>query len=168
MFSKSFLNSEEVEHFEMREGGAHLSLSPTPTQIFQNALCIVHWHNQTSLQSSQCQVCLQSIYDNATVGSCSGGPASWCFSDSSWVIWGHTMCALMSLLPPVMSLMIFLTSTCGGGLCPSQFLLVEGWGLLPKILIYRCFAPSEFPHLYHWSLYSYVSAREVFETTHTL
>ena len=25
------------------------------------------------------------------------------------------MCALMSLMPPVMSLMIFLTPTCGGG-----------------------------------------------------
>ena len=152
-------------------GGAHLSLSPTPTQIFQNALCIVHWHNQTSLQSSQCQVCLQSIYDNATVGSCSGCPASWCFLGSSWVIWGHTMCALMSLMPLVMSLMIFLTPTCGGRggeTVPQAIFVLEGWGLLPKTLIYRCFAPSEFPHLYHWSLYSYASAREVFETTHTL
>ena len=37
-----------------RGGGAHLSLSHahTLTQIFQNALCIVPWHKQTSLQSS--------------------------------------------------------------------------------------------------------------------
>ena len=38
------------------EGGGHLPLSHmhTPTQIFQNALCIVLWHRQ----SSQCLVCL--------------------------------------------------------------------------------------------------------------
>ena len=37
-------------------GGGHLPLSHmhTPTQIFQNALCIVLWHRQ----SSQCLVCL--------------------------------------------------------------------------------------------------------------
>ena len=43
------------------------------------------------LQSSQCQVCLQSICDNATVGSCCSCPASWCFLGSSWAIWGHTI-----------------------------------------------------------------------------
>ena len=38
---------------------AHLPLShtQTTTQIFQNAPCVVHWHTQTSLQSSQCLVC---------------------------------------------------------------------------------------------------------------
>ena len=37
----------------------HPSLSHvrTITQIVQNALCIFHWHKQTSLQSSQCLVC---------------------------------------------------------------------------------------------------------------
>ena len=30
-----------------------LSLVRTVTQIFQNALCVFHWHKQTSLQSSQ-------------------------------------------------------------------------------------------------------------------
>ena len=39
------------------------------------------------------------------------------------------MCALMSLLPPVMSLMIFLTPTCGGGTVP-QSIFVSG-GLRP-------------------------------------
>ena len=40
-------------------GGGHLSRSHahTPTQIFQNALCVVRWHKQTSLQSLQCLVC---------------------------------------------------------------------------------------------------------------
>ena len=33
-----------------------LSLVRTVTQIFQNALCVFHWHKQTSLQSSQCLV----------------------------------------------------------------------------------------------------------------
>ena len=56
-----------MEHkwiFQMRQsvlkygggGGGHLPLSHmhTPTQIFQDALCIVLWHKQ----SSQCLVCL--------------------------------------------------------------------------------------------------------------
>ena len=60
--------------------GAHLPLSHahTPSQIFQNTLCIICWHKQ----SSQCLVCPLSICDNASVGSCSGGPASLCFLGS--------------------------------------------------------------------------------------
>ena len=48
---------DAAECFEMwRGGGGHLPLSHmhTPTQIFQNALCIILWHKQ----SSQCLVCL--------------------------------------------------------------------------------------------------------------
>ena len=64
--------------------GAHLPLSHThtPSQIFQNTLCIICWHKQ----SSQCLVCLLSICDNASVGSCSGGPASLCFLGSPVVL----------------------------------------------------------------------------------
>ena len=36
------------------------------------------------------------------------------------------MCALMSLMPPVMSLMIFLTPTCGGGTVPQAIFVFEG------------------------------------------
>ena len=73
----------------MKRGEAHFSLSHayTPTQIFQSVLCVVRWHKQTSLQSSQCQVCPQSICVNASVGSCSGGTASWCFT----CIWRRTL-----------------------------------------------------------------------------
>ena len=41
---------EAAENFET-QGGAHLPLSNmhTPAQIFQNALCIVHWHKQLNL-----------------------------------------------------------------------------------------------------------------------
>lgn len=46
---------EAEESVKTWEGtGAHLS--PIPTQIFQNGLCIDRWHKQTSLQSSQCLV----------------------------------------------------------------------------------------------------------------
>ena len=40
---------EAAENFETR--GAHLPLSNmhTPAQIFQSALCIVHWHKQLNL-----------------------------------------------------------------------------------------------------------------------
>ena len=64
--------------------GAHLPLSHThtPSQIFQNTLCIICWHKQ----SSQCLVCPLSICDNASVGSCSGGPASLCFLGSPVVL----------------------------------------------------------------------------------
>ena len=36
--------------------GTHLSLidAHNPTQISQNALCVVRWQKQTSLRSSQC------------------------------------------------------------------------------------------------------------------
>ena len=39
--------------------GAHLWLSytQTPTQIFQNVLCVICWHKQMFLQSSQCLLC---------------------------------------------------------------------------------------------------------------
>ena len=64
--------------------GAHLPLSHThtPSQIFQNTLCIICWHKQ----SSQCLVCPLSICDNASVSSCSGGPASLCFLGSPVVL----------------------------------------------------------------------------------
>ena len=64
--------------------GAHLPLSHThtPSQIFQNTLCIICWHKQ----SSQCLVCPLLICDNASVGSCSGGPASLCFLGSPVVL----------------------------------------------------------------------------------
>ena len=80
------------------------------------------------------------------------------------------MCTLMSPMPTVMSLVIFLAPKCrgGGGTVPQPIFYLEGYRLLPKILIYSCFPPSEFPHLHHWSLYSYVSTREVFESTRTL
>ena len=96
--------SEATECFESW-GGAVLPLSHvhTPTQIFQNALCIVHWRKQTSLQPSQCIVCQLSICGNASVGSCSGSPASWCFLGSSWVVWGQKMCSLKSLMSLVLS-----------------------------------------------------------------
>ena len=50
--------SEVAECFETW-GGAFLPLSHvrTPTQIFQNALCVVRWRKQTSLQPSQCTMC---------------------------------------------------------------------------------------------------------------
>ena len=43
-----------AEHSETW-GEAYISLSHahTPTQISQNALCVVRWHKQTSLHSSQ-------------------------------------------------------------------------------------------------------------------
>jgi len=71
--------------------GAHLLLSHThtPSQIFQNTLCIVRWHKQ----SSQYLVCPLLICDNESVGICSGGPPSLCFLSSSWVVWGQKMCA---------------------------------------------------------------------------
>ena len=64
--------------------GAHLPLSHThtPSQIFQNTLCLICWHKQ----SSQCLVCPLSICDNASVGSSSGGPASLCFLGSPVVL----------------------------------------------------------------------------------
>ena len=63
---------------------AHLPLSHThtPSQIFQNTLCIICWHKQ----SSQRLVCPLSICDNASVASCSGGPASLCFLGSPVVL----------------------------------------------------------------------------------
>ena len=130
-FQRPLSTQRQWSILKCRGGGgrAYLSLSNahTPSQISQNALCIICWHKQTSLQSSQCQVCLQSICDNATVGSCCGCPASWCFLGSSWVFWGHTMCALMSLMPLVMSLMIFLTPTNGGGeTVPQVIFVLEG------------------------------------------
>ena len=63
-------------------GADHPSLSHvhTPTQIFQNALCVVLSHKQTSLQSWQCLVCPQSVFvTKDQKGSCSEGPTSWCF-----------------------------------------------------------------------------------------
>ena len=94
-FQRPLSTQRQWSILKCRRGGgrAHLSLSHahTPSQISQNALCIICWHKQTSLQSSQCQVCLQSICDNPTVGSCCSCPASWCFLGSSWVIWGHTI-----------------------------------------------------------------------------
>ena len=42
------------------------------------------------------QVCTWSICDNASVGSCSGGPASWCFLGSSWVPSEGRKCAFCS------------------------------------------------------------------------
>ena len=61
-----------------------LSQTHTPTQIFQNTLCIV---------------CSQRLE-----GSSSGGPlASLCFLGSSWVVWGQKMCALKSSMSPVLS-----------------------------------------------------------------
>ena len=49
------------------------------------------------------------------------------------------MCALMSLMPPVMSLMIFLTPTCGGGgggggRGPRQFLFWRDRASSPRYL----------------------------------
>ena len=94
-FQRPLSTQKQWSILKCRRGGgrAHLSLSHvhTPSQISQNALCIICWHKQTSLQSSQCQVCLQSICDNATVGSCCSCPASWCFLGSSWVICEHTI-----------------------------------------------------------------------------
>ena len=40
-----------------------------------------------------------------------------CFLGSSWVVWGHKMCALMSPMPQVMSLALFSVPKCGE-LCP--------------------------------------------------
>ena len=54
----------------MGRGYLPLSHTDTPTKIFQNDLCVVRWHKQTSLQSSRCLVCRLSIFDNALVGSC--------------------------------------------------------------------------------------------------
>ena len=66
-------STEVAERFEM--SGAHLSLSHahTPSQIFQNTLCVVGWHKQT-LQP--CLVCPLLICDNTgtSIGSCSGSP----------------------------------------------------------------------------------------------
>ena len=47
------LVSEAAERLNRGGWGAHLSPSHahTPTQIFQNALCVVRLHKQTSLQS---------------------------------------------------------------------------------------------------------------------
>ena len=119
-------------------GGEGPSLTqPYPYSNFPKCPLHCSLAKHTTLQSSQCQVCLQSICDNATVGSCCGCPASWCFLGSSWVIWGHTMCVLMSLLPPVMSLMIFLTPICGcwgGGTLPRQFLFWRAKASYPRYL----------------------------------
>ena len=73
------------------------------------------------------------------------------------------MCSDVAVAAGNVAYDIFDTNMWGGTVPQSIFVRLR-----PPALIYRCFAPSEFPHLYHWSLYSYVSAREVFETTHTL
>ena len=56
------------------------------------------------------------------------------------------MCALMSLMPPVMSLMIFLTPTCGGGgrLCPRQFLFWRDRASCPRYLSMSVLHPQNF------------------------
>ena len=125
-------------------GGAVLPLSHvhTPTQIFQNALCIVRWRKQTSLQPSQCIVCQLSICGNASVGSCSGSPAPWCFLGSSWVVWGPKMCSLKSPMSLVLSntsvkalpVQIFVWGWGRGGFgspCPPAPPPMHGYVLLP-------------------------------------
>ena len=135
----------------MREGGGEglIPHSAIPLLKFSKMPFVLFFGtSKPLLQSSECQVCLQSICDNATVGSCSGGPASWCFLGSSWVIYGHTMCILMLLMPPVMSLMIFLTPTCGweggGGLCPRQFLFWRAKASCPIYLSIGVLHPQNF------------------------
>ena len=92
-----------------------LSHTHSPTQIFQNALCVVCWHKQMSVQSSQStsspgfspkrgkevdftvsSMSVINLWPCISMGSCSGGPALWCFLGSSWVVWGQKMCALKS------------------------------------------------------------------------
>ena len=92
-----------------------LSHTHSPTQIFQNALCVVRWYKQMSLQSSQStwspgfspkpgkeadftvsSLSVINLWPCISVGSCSGGLALWCFLGSSWVVWGQKMCALKS------------------------------------------------------------------------
>ena len=63
---------------------AHLPLSHahTPTQILQNALRVVRWRKQTSLQSSQCLVWPYFDLSQCISRQFLGGPDSWCFLGS--------------------------------------------------------------------------------------
>ena len=88
--------SEAAECFEM--WGSCSSAQPCAYPYTNFPKCPL-----TSLQPSQCIVCQLSICGNASVGSCSGSPASWCFLGSSWVVWGQKMCSLKSLMSLVLS-----------------------------------------------------------------
>ena len=108
--------------------GAHLPLSHThtPSQIFQNTLCIICWHKQ----SSQCLVCPLSICDNASVGSCSGGPASLCFLGSPVVLElseGRKYALMSQVLSNTSVKVFFGTKT---SLCPPNF-FGGGRGYIP-------------------------------------
>ena len=50
---QSGTDTEAAERFETRGAYLPLSHTHTPTQIFQNALCVVRWHRQFS----QCPLC---------------------------------------------------------------------------------------------------------------
>ena len=107
--------------------GAHLPLSHThtPSQIFQNTLCIICWHKQ----SSQCLVCPLSICDNASVGSCSGGPASLCFLGSPVVLElseGRKYALMSQVLSNTSAKVFFGTKT---SLRPPNFFFLGGGGL---------------------------------------
>ena len=107
--------------------GAHLPLSHThtPSQIFQNTLCIICWHKQ----SSQCLVCPLSICDNASVGSCSGGPASLCFLGSPVVLElseGRKYALMSQVLSNTSVKVFFGTKT---SLRPPNFFFFGGGGL---------------------------------------
>ena len=109
--------------------GAHLPLSHThtPSQIFQNTLCIICWHKQ----SSQCLVCPLSICDNASVGSCSGGPASLCFLGSPVVLElseGRKYALMSQVLSNTSVKVFFGTKT---SLRPPNFFFLGGGGYVP-------------------------------------
>ena len=116
----------EVAGRECR-GGTYLPLSHmhTPSQIFQNTLCTVRWHRQ----SSQCLVCPLSICDNASVGSCSGGPGSLCFLGSSWVVWGQKMCAHVTGIVRYIGKSVFWHQNISAS--PNFFFGGGGWWLRP-------------------------------------
>ena len=66
----------------LKRWGAYLPLSHT--YIFKVPFALF-----VGTSNLQCLVCPLSHCDNASLGSCSGGPASLCFLGSSWVIWAR-------------------------------------------------------------------------------
>ena len=44
-------------HLWLSKRSLGLSYTQTPTQIFQNVLCVIRWHRQMFLQSSKCLLC---------------------------------------------------------------------------------------------------------------
>ena len=68
----------------LKRGGYLNYLPLSHTHIFKVPFALF-----VGTSNLQCLLCPLSNCDNAPLGSCSGGPTSLCFLDSSWVIWAR-------------------------------------------------------------------------------